>query len=433
MLVAMHTPTQPATPTPSAQPVKREESFKPAEVAPQTPSKEIKYDTNEKLTAPGEINPTAQKAGHEASENKLESKQEVKPSMTASQRLDQIRADLLGLSKNKLAVGESRHAQKSVQDLKLKTPAERLSHAQATLKEVNIQPNAVLERNHGLKRLMEELGLLHPRFAAKKIETANKAGHRTEIESADNKNNSKLGAQHATAKTGDGSKNQDQSSFNSSKDEGKYTKPANKIVSRETSLTPPSLASEPNGALGGKGEAGAKISQPIDPQRNDDFAPKPVVLTQRSMTELARANIDAPALSSMLRQQLDEIMSRAHIQIADTQNANFSVKLNPKDLGRVDLDLRLRDGELTGKIVVESEAVRQEMQNFLNDSNSNPDFKGDFRNIDVEVRPEQQNARENQREKNADPILPDLVTRNDASRETNPELSQRSTPVGIYA
>jgi len=421
LLISMHTPMQAAPQTQATQPAKHEENFKPAEAAPQTPSKEIKYDANEKLATPTNINPMAQKAGHETAESKLDNKQEVKNSTTASQRLDQIRSDLLGLSKNKPT--ETRNAQKPIAELKAKSPAERLMHAQTTLKEVALQPNAVIERNHGLKRLMEELGLLNPRLNAKKLETANKAGHRSEIETTDSKNTAKLGTQPAISKAGDGSKNQDPSAFNQFKDENKYAKSTNKIVSRETkSVDLPVIAT------------------PLQTnQKTEDFAQR-VDLTVKTMqpnqpaaSEVARANIDAPALSTVLRQQLDEIISRAQIQITDTQNANFSVRLNPKDLGRVDLDLRLRDGELTGKIVVESEAVRQEMQNFLNDSNSNPDFKGDFRNIDVEVRPDQQNARENQREKNPEHIIPDLIARNEPAYETNSGLSQRSTPVGIYA
>ena len=70
------------------------------------------------------------------------------------------------------------------------------------------------------------------------------------------------------------------------------------------------------------------------------------------------------------------------------------------------------DGEIRGKIVVESEDVKNEMQNFLkNGDNQATGEQFDMNKIDIEVRNGNQNAQNPQRTPDADELLQNLVTR----------------------
>ena len=70
------------------------------------------------------------------------------------------------------------------------------------------------------------------------------------------------------------------------------------------------------------------------------------------------------------------------------------------------------DGEMRGKIVVESEEVKNEMQNFLqNGENNQSGEAADLSQVMIEVRSENQNAQNSDRTPEEAEMLKNLVTR----------------------
>lgn len=159
--------------------------------------------------------------------------------------------------------------------------------------------------------------------------------------------------------------------------EEKITLSAKKLqrpVSRETGI--PEKGAEPEPRL-------AAEIQP--PKNNSPERPQAVVLG-RSMpqVEIAPRSEVQPPRPELVR-QFHEVFNRAQVLVQDSQNAQFSVRLYPRELGRMEIELRLVDGEIRGKIVVASEEVKNEMQNFLKN-------REDFHGVEIEVRSENRNA-----------------------------------------
>lgn len=124
-----------------------------------------------------------------------------------------------------------------------------------------------------------------------------------------------------------------------------------------------------------------------------------------------RTAVENPMLRPDLVRQFNEIISRAQVLVTDTQNAQFSVKLFPREIGRMEIDLRLIDGEIRGKIVVESEEVKNEMQNYLqNREQGSSAEQFDMNKIDIEVRSGNQNAQNPEQTPDTNELLQNLVT-----------------------
>lgn len=71
--------------------------------------------------------------------------------------------------------------------------------------------------------------------------------------------------------------------------------------------------------------------------------------------------------SPEFKQNLQEIMDRAKISVRDNRNANFNVKLYPRELGNVNVNLSLENGVVIAKFFVDSdEAKNQLSQNMDN-------------------------------------------------------------------
>jgi flagellar hook-length control protein FliK len=146
-----------------------------------------------------------------------------------------------------------------------------------------------------------------------------------------------------------------------------------------------------------------------------------------------RSAVENPTMRADMARQFSDIMARAQVLVTDSQNAQFSVKLYPRDLGRMQIDLKLIDGEIRGKIVVESEDVKNEMQNFLqNRDQQGSEQQLDLNRIDIEVRNGNQYAQNSQETADPDELLQNLVTRvaTDAYEQTT---SATSTAKGLYA
>jgi len=65
------------------------------------------------------------------------------------------------------------------------------------------------------------------------------------------------------------------------------------------------------------------------------------------------------------RQSLQEIIDKAKISVRDSNNATFSVKLFPKDLGSVNVNLFMENGVVSGRFLVDSNDARNILLNNL--------------------------------------------------------------------
>jgi flagellar hook-length control protein FliK len=135
--------------------------------------------------------------------------------------------------------------------------------------------------------------------------------------------------------------------------------------------------------------------------------------------ENIRTAVENPMLRPELVRQFNEIITRAQVLVTDTQNAQFSVKLFPREIGRMEIDLKLVDGEIRGKIVVESEDVKNEMQNFLQNREQGGNAEQfDMNKIDIEVRSGNQNAQNPQQAPDTQELLQNLVTQSASAAYT---------------
>ena len=65
------------------------------------------------------------------------------------------------------------------------------------------------------------------------------------------------------------------------------------------------------------------------------------------------------------RENLQEIIDKAKITIRDSRNGSFTVKLNPQELGNVNVNLIMKNGIITGKFLVDNEDVKNVLLNNL--------------------------------------------------------------------
>ena len=73
-------------------------------------------------------------------------------------------------------------------------------------------------------------------------------------------------------------------------------------------------------------------------------------------------------LGSRLQTQVNQILSQGRLILQNNENASFTVQLQPKDLGRVNVHLTLTDGVLSGRLLVENESVQRVLTDALNRS-----------------------------------------------------------------
>lgn len=377
----------------------------------------------------------AQKAGHEAvneqnpntpPENKDTKAEkevaEVKGAKPQPIRSEKELLETLGLLSKKSGVSSTEGVQRkkaAAEEITSTSTAQKAvvvkndkaQSAATTLQQLQKTPDLILANAEGLKKLGEKLGLAflgkvneklgEKQLKAETTQTHTKADIRAE-----------LLTQTTTAKVqkaGDGQQEQN-TGFQNSQKSPKGT-PV-KIVSRETlaadtaekpaplggsDLKPVSLPETATGRLNTAAQVETRLAESVASVR---------------ASENIRSAVENPMMRADLVRQFNEVMGRAQVLVADSQNAQFSVKLFPRDLGRMEIDLKMVDGEIRGKIVVENEDVKNEMQNFLQQrENSASEQQIDLNRIDIEVRSGNQHAQNPDRTPDAESIIQNLVTR----------------------
>jgi hypothetical protein len=410
--------------------------------SPQVLHNESTTDTRD--TAP------VQKAGHEsptdketaAAASEKPQKDQADPSSRAVtvMRSDRELLEALGMISRKTeiavkrpATGTLRAAMKSVA-LRETLIAEKkpvlfkAGSPTNTLTVLEKTPDLVLMNSDGLKKLGEKLGFsllgkMHEKLVEKnRPADISQQVTRTEIRSES--------AQPAIPQKGQkaGAGEQDFTGEHQQTRSGRHAVVKN--VSRETSRTETtaSLRSEQAGLT-------ATVTPPIGdtiPLRTQT-SPVPAsgmhfsqAATSARAAENIRTAVENPMLRPELVRQFNEIVSRAQVLVTDTQNAQFSVKLFPREIGRMEIDLKLIDGEIRGKIIVESEDVKNEMQNFLqNRERSGSAEQLDMNKIDIEVRSGNQNAQNPQQTPDTEEILQNLVTQSASAAYSTIETAAR--------
>ncbi len=66
----------------------------------------------------------------------------------------------------------------------------------------------------------------------------------------------------------------------------------------------------------------------------------------------------AAAKGGLFDEQLKEIINKSRMVVKDEKNASMSLKLNPKNLGKVNINLGLENGQLSGKFLVDSQEAK---------------------------------------------------------------------------
>ena len=70
--------------------------------------------------------------------------------------------------------------------------------------------------------------------------------------------------------------------------------------------------------------------------------------------------------SREFREQIDALLDKGKLKIKDSKNASFEIKLNPKELGNLNMNIGVEQGILTGRFVVENEQAKNLlMENLL--------------------------------------------------------------------
>jgi hypothetical protein len=406
----------------------------PIESAPlPTPKSEISA-ANSTTPEPKADTSAAQKAGHEAqvnnsqdqapSEEKESSDKGLQTTLKNTPRPSNDLLRALGLATLTARTSTSTAAQES-QKLSLAKQTEqrpaaignqtaRTQTASTTLSLLQKTPDVVLAQTDGLKRLGEKLGVgFLSKFAEKLNEKPNRQQTTEPAKPESTRGATTLASALQPNKTGHS--HEKNSSDADSKSGQRGTRHAvTRNVSRETS-THDNLSSRSPGQT--DTTVTPNLANPeIAANRNQQHSTQEIKLSDiaHNAREIhnSRAGVETPQARPDLVRQFNEVMTRAQVLVTDTQNARFSVKLFPREIGRMDIDLKLVDGEMRGKIIVESEEVKSEMQNFLQNKDNHGDGEPvDLNNINIEVRSESQNARNSERAPEDADLLQDLVTR----------------------
>ncbi len=70
------------------------------------------------------------------------------------------------------------------------------------------------------------------------------------------------------------------------------------------------------------------------------------------------AGINSERARESFRDQMQQLLDRARVSVRDNRNANFSVRLYPRELGRLNLSIGLEQGVINGRFLVESGQAR---------------------------------------------------------------------------
>lgn len=429
-IAALNQPVRTDAPMPPR--AAQQENTAPARAAEEPRSNERKQTETIYDSAP-------QKTGHEApaSEKEMASTPKdnnengaARPVAVRSVRAEKELLETLGLSVKTVAPKKAEAAtaaaatQKAIQSTTtaqvtaLKNPKVRAETVTSTLNLLQKTPDLVLSNSDGLKRLGEKLGLAFLSRVSEKIIERNVKGEAAPVQKTGEKAEQLvLNTQARIQKAGDGMKEGFADAQSQSQSQSRSTKqPAQRNVSRETSAT-----EAPVTLRQAQGDAAVMVN----PSNHDtttarslnshlhttDIRLSEAAATART-TDNMRVAVENPLMRADLVRQFNEIMGRAQVLVTDTQNAQFTVKLFPREIGRMEIDLKMVDGEIRGKIVVESEDVKNEMQNFLNNRDQQATGEQfDMNKIDIEVRNGNQNAQNPQRTPDADELLQNLVTR----------------------
>ncbi len=70
---------------------------------------------------------------------------------------------------------------------------------------------------------------------------------------------------------------------------------------------------------------------------------------------------------SDFKESLQEVIDKAKVTVKDSRNGAFTIRLNPQELGNVNVNLIMENGVITGKFLVDSEEVKSMLLSSLND------------------------------------------------------------------
>jgi len=71
--------------------------------------------------------------------------------------------------------------------------------------------------------------------------------------------------------------------------------------------------------------------------------------------------------ASDFKENLQEIIDKAKVTVRDSKNGAFTVRLNPQELGNVNVNLIMENGVITGKFLVDNEDVKSMLLSSLNE------------------------------------------------------------------
>ncbi len=89
-------------------------------------------------------------------------------------------------------------------------------------------------------------------------------------------------------------------------------------------------------------------------RENNSFSSAKIDSAGRVVIEKNELTMKTPEF----RQSLQEIIDKAKISVRNSSNASFSVKLFPKELGSVNINLLMENGVVSGKFMVENDEAR---------------------------------------------------------------------------
>ena len=99
--------------------------------------------------------------------------------------------------------------------------------------------------------------------------------------------------------------------------------------------------------------------------------------------------------SREFKEQLNAIIERGKIQIRDAKNASFEIRLHPKELGSLNMNIGLKQGVVTGKFLVDNEQAKNLlMENLLHIRTQLEETGVAIGDFQVNVRSENQHNRE---------------------------------------
>lgn len=79
-------------------------------------------------------------------------------------------------------------------------------------------------------------------------------------------------------------------------------------------------------------------------------------------TETNARHADAPAAQRtniLFRENLESMIQNARVAVKDGQNASFSMRLHPRELGSIHINLDLHDGVVIGKFLVDTQEAKE--------------------------------------------------------------------------